>query len=608
MKRVHFYLINNQSWYAKWHLTPYSTLVHYAIFLVFIVFVGMNIISSVKAPDSSLTAQVVKPFDDLNFNQRIGGKSEVKGEEAISALGNDISRVASFYGRSRAEFEYALRTSPDLRLSKDALLFYADTELLSQEIAPGEGLPNNPAIADIPDSQTFSLHSKPNATARIFLNFQGATVSNTSWNYAGPIVAAPFSVDTDPAFSSDELNRIKSIWRSIAEDYAPYNIDVTTEFASTPPDPYRYSQIIFTPTSEWYGSAGGVAFVGSFRWGNNTPAWVFSTLLGNSIKLNSEAGSHEAGHTLGLYHTASYDANCVKTGEYSYGHGSNPGWAPIMGVGYYKGVTQWTNTADYPLLASPYGCTSEQNDMGIITGGGNGVSYAPDEAGSTANSAGSLNPTVQNGVALVDRLGVISLGDVDIFKFTTLGGDIGFTVNPMTPVASNLIGNNDFIVRLLDSNMNILSEVNNSAVASATVEYLGASAGTYYLQIMSSGYLTVNDPGGYTSTGSMGQYNIVGTYSSSVNLSPIITISNPLDGATLTGSSTTVSSSALPQGNARINKMEIFIDTRLVKTSSRSPISYKWSLRNVTPGQHTILVKAYDNQGGSAEKSIVVYK
>ena len=46
-----------------------------------------------------------------------------------------------------------------------------------------------------------------------------------------------------------------------------------------------------------------------------------------------EAASHEAGHNLGLSHDGTR-----KTGYYA-GHGD---WAPIMGVGYYREVSQWS--------------------------------------------------------------------------------------------------------------------------------------------------------------------------------------------------------------------------------------------------------------------------
>ena len=51
----------------------------------------------------------------------------------------------------------------------------------------------------------------------------------------------------------------------------------------------------------------------------------------------AEAASHEAGHTLNLYHDGSSTASYY-TGQ---GSGANS-WAPIMGVGYSSNVVQWS--------------------------------------------------------------------------------------------------------------------------------------------------------------------------------------------------------------------------------------------------------------------------
>ena len=60
---------------------------------------------------------------------------------------------------------------------------------------------------------------------------------------------------------------------------------------------------------------------------------------------------HEIGHTLGLYHSGQ------TTGvEYYAGHSD---WAPIMGVGYGKSLTQWSK-GEYPNANQP------QDDIAII--------------------------------------------------------------------------------------------------------------------------------------------------------------------------------------------------------------------------------------------------
>ena len=48
-----------------------------------------------------------------------------------------------------------------------------------------------------------------------------------------------YSFDADPNFSTEELVAIVAIWRGVAEDYAPFNIDVTTGLARPGARPRR---------------------------------------------------------------------------------------------------------------------------------------------------------------------------------------------------------------------------------------------------------------------------------------------------------------------------------------------------------------------------------
>ncbi|HYE53201.1 MAG TPA: hypothetical protein VD996_00105, partial [Chitinophagaceae bacterium] len=210
------------------------------------------------------------------------------------------------------------------------------------------------------------LNSNPSAPATIFLDFDGEYVTGTTWNWSGPIAADAPPLTTEA---------ITEIFHRVAEDYRIFNINITTDsivYKNAPQ--FQRTHVIITPSSGWYGNAGGVAFVGSFVWGDDTPCWVFSNKLGNIPKYIAEAASHEAGHTLGLQHQSSYNATCGKTAEYSGGQGSGEiGWAPIMGVGYYKNLTTWHTGSN------AQGCNVIQNDINIIASGINGFGLRADD-------------------------------------------------------------------------------------------------------------------------------------------------------------------------------------------------------------------------------------
>lgn len=190
--------------------------------------------------------------------------------------------------------------------------------------------------------------------ATILLDFDGYTVNNTVWNIKGTINAAPANL------TEAEVDKIME---RVSEDFSPFDVVVTTDEAVyNATNPYKRVRAVITETWEWFGLAGGVSYNGSFSWGDNTPCFIFSTLLSYNEKYISEAISHEVGHTLGLLHQAVYDGACTFISEYNQGIGEGvTGWAPIMGVGYYRNVTTWHKG---PTV---FGCNSIQDDVAIIS-------------------------------------------------------------------------------------------------------------------------------------------------------------------------------------------------------------------------------------------------
>ena len=81
------------------------------------------------------------------------------------------------------------------------------------------------------------LHSNPSATKKVFLDFDGQTITGTSWNdynSGRPIHAPAYDLDGNILdFNSTEIARIQQIWQRVSEDFAPFNVDVTTEDPGT---------------------------------------------------------------------------------------------------------------------------------------------------------------------------------------------------------------------------------------------------------------------------------------------------------------------------------------------------------------------------------------
>ena len=149
------------------------------------------------------------------------------------------------------------------------------------------------------------LNSYSDSNAVMYIDFDGEYVEGTGWNFHGPIDAQPSGLSPDG---------IREVFARVAEDYRIFNINITTDssfYASTPIN--RRMRVIVTQTNDWYPGAGGTSYTGSFRWGDDTPSWVFSNALSHDAKFIGEAVSHEAGHALGLYHQSMYNASCMKT-------------------------------------------------------------------------------------------------------------------------------------------------------------------------------------------------------------------------------------------------------------------------------------------------------
>lgn len=335
------------------------------------------------------------------------------------------------------------------------------------------------------------LNSYPSANAVIFLDFDGQTVDNTSWNYAGPIVCNPSNLDNV---------KITSVFNRVAEDYRPFNINVTTDstrfFAASP---FTRMRIIITTSWEWYGAAGGVSMVGSFTWGDDTPGFVFSGQLGYNVKYISEAVSHEAGHTLGLYHQANWDANCVKISDYHYGVGTGEiSWAPIMGVGYYKNLTLWNNGA------TPTACAAYQSDLSVITGS-NGFSFRPDDYAS--NFTDAANITFTNNQFNVS--GVITQStDQDMVKFT-LPGSGHFVLNaiPYNVGTGNEGSDLDLQVTLYNSSHAMLNVYNPGTLLNSVIDTV-LNSGTYFLKVEGKGNIYAPN------YASLGSYSLQGIFGS----------------------------------------------------------------------------------------------
>jgi PKD repeat protein len=517
---------------------------------------------------------------------------ETRGEAAVQTLGSRLPQVAAHYRMSAERLRSILRRDMTARLDPGGYLFHEEPAAEEAGSVAAAGV-SQAAPYDL--SQTFLLASKPDSKRVIYLDFNGHNVSGTAWNGGAAISAQPYDTDGNPgSFSAAELEAIQNIWQRVAEDYAPFDVNVTTAeppadaIARTSSSDVQYgTRVVITRNTFYDCYCGGVAYLGTFDYYNSTapgyyqPAWIFFDALGNGYeKYVAEAASHEAGHNFGLSH----DGRTNPSEGYYGGHGSGEtAWAPIMGVGYSRSLTQWSK-GEY-LYAN-----NTEDDLTIIPE--NGGPLRTDDAGDSITAASSLGGVSSNGRVLVDRSGLIGQrSDVDVFAFVAGSGTVHFDLAP-APLGPNL----DIRADLLDGFGNLITSVNPADALGATLD-VAVSGGTYFLRVDGVGRDDATT--GYTDYASVGQYRITGSYGDIGALPPVAAFT------------------ALPASGAA--PLPVTFDASLSSDADGSIRSYTWTFGDGTSatgltaahsytsgGTYTATLTVTDNQGLSASKSMTI--
>jgi uncharacterized repeat protein (TIGR02543 family) len=367
--------------------------------------------------------------------------------------------------------------------------------------------------AAVPISSPPAYNSKPGAPFHIYLDFNGAYVTGKDWSATDGTTTwttwdcHAWSLDSDrTTFSDAEQTAMRQIWERIAEDYAPFDVNVTTDVAYDPVhytgDKNKVGWLLITPTTDKAGAlcphygSGGVAYVGVFGnsdfFSRHQPAWVTDMSVPNI----AEAASHEMGHNMGLNHDG------TSTQAYYGGHAgtaSAPSWGPIMGTGYGRNVSQWSK-GEY------YDANQFQDDLAIIS---SRVPYRVDEHGDSPATATLLAESPVSLSSVVEQN-----TDVDYFVFTSGAGTVTFNASAYKCAADTWGSNLDILLELYDSNQVLLASGNPGNDVNASITYNVPTAGEYYVVVRPTGCGSPlsSTRSGYTVYGSVGQYSLTGSF------------------------------------------------------------------------------------------------
>ncbi|MCI6590879.1 MAG: hypothetical protein MSB12_07340 [Lentisphaeraceae bacterium] len=374
---------------------------------------------------------------------------------------------------------------------------------LSIRVEGQEAVRCDPVRVETPAAEAVpAYHSRPGATRCIYLDFTGyvedsaALVAAAREELSEPemtyIATAPFEYvgrfgDRSQVYPT--ASAIYDIWRMVAEDFAAFDVDVTTEAPayealvkeSAEDEVYGkrvvigYAQGTSRP---WYPGGGAFAGGGCFGERVDRPVFIFSVQSRQNIAAQV---THEVSHTLGLSHdsgnvwfgdfrgsqtyyqgvelTRSGELNTSATWE------SNITWYPVMGAAptaqratpsageryYYDSgdfINQWSR-------GSYSSATNQEDDFAILLGlaEGSGTQFvgepdfeaaarnlvlAADEAGDTPAQAADLgaldvggNQAAQGVIGKhVTEAGAVA-EDVDCYALEVAqGGWLGAAVVP----------------------------------------------------------------------------------------------------------------------------------------------------------------------------------
>ncbi|AWI08623.1 immunoglobulin domain-containing protein [Ereboglobus luteus] len=542
-------------------------------------------------PNGEITRGHVNLVQNDNGVLRLGGSLPDKTNGSFALTLNQQSQLMGMILLRDVELAYTIEPGAQGGLS------HIEASALSDVIChPYEDPPESPDDAGrAPDSaQAFAAapadapvalasvpirSSRPSAPAVLYLDFDGATVTDPYWNKGDTIYAAAANLTEA---------QIEEAWKGVAEAYSPFNIDVTTDparYASTPVG--KRMRCIITPTYQWYtNSTGvrGVALVNSFTragvmFANDTPCWIFVPSWYSYIPLVT---AHELGHTFGLRHDGLSAASPRGRQEYFGGHGSGAmSWGPIMGNPSYRNVNQWSK-GEYAYASNT------EDDLAIITSATNGITYYNDGVGKTRATATAITIPASGNTT---KQGVITTSAHEAWFTFTLTAEK--TVS-LSAAPNDVVPKFDISMQLQNATGTVLASDNPSLALNALIEKK-LSAGKYYIKLKGAAY----GDGiyeGYPVYGSIGQYTLIGRTAPAI-VAPTITTHPQSKTATTEDASFTLTAAASGGGTLRYQWQKNGVD---LVSNAQHPDVTSVTLTVLSPtasdaGQYTLKVR---NAGG----------
>lgn len=438
----------------------------------------------------------LEPFPETRLLARVTGRAVHEGVETVAASFEGRSKRDRMFLSWQGDRARGLVMLPSENLAYEILGNggeYSVREWLLKDMLCATPLPGGRSVdtgiplpenrvtrltaSRITTAEVPALQSRPGAPHVIYLDFDGETVTGSSWAAPGQSIVAPAARMT--------ASQVRETWTRVCRDFEPFAVNITTVRSDYDnADIGRKIHCIITSNDQASPGAGGVAFLNSFRsrWPGEKVCWSF---LDYNARDCADVISHELGHTFGLNH----DGRISPTEEYYTGHGSGEtGWAPIMGIGYYRQLAQWSR-GEYASA------NNQQDDIAIIASDLN-LPRTTDDHGNSSAQATAVTGDRADGV-------ITTPTDNDFFSITLDAGEHSIFANPSAH------GNIDLELQVQGAAGAVLATDNPLEQLSATARFTLTSPQTVVLRVAARGKPEVLGTG-YSSYGSLGSYSLSG--------------------------------------------------------------------------------------------------
>jgi PKD repeat protein len=446
-------------------------------------------------------------------------------------------------GRSLAEVKAMVARDSSLHVSADNQLLYickytptakvnGHGPMLKIQTGPNTSTYTGPPPA-VNATTAFQLHSRPGATRVLYLDFIGNISRFVNVTNTPPFQLAGTSSPTAQA----NLDAIRDIWVHVAEDFAAWDIDVTT--AAPLPTARGQRCIIGGSNMDWLGIPGvmGVSILGTFG-GTidrlDVPNFVFvddaipSDNPGvSNHEITIACVAHEVGHTLGLQHwgeTTAGSGSSYTGGHTIAGLTGVSTVCPIMGN---SGLPGWPSTCNlnqwsrggYPF-AEAATMSGTQDDLAMIS------TFATRLTSSTSTLA---TADTVSGSSITAGGIISSSADVNLMKIHPGPGPLSLTALTQSSYRTR-VSNLKVGLSLLDANGITVARNVSVTGMGATLNYTVLTQGDYYIKVVGVGYnpavttwtntgitgtVVGNGLTGFTNYGSLGRYALTGSWTKS---------------------------------------------------------------------------------------------